>query len=80
MALRPEITLAEKNALGKLIGEWRGGGPAVMYLAPSDPDRTTFEALTKRGGWVEKTQDGGYKITQYGMNAFYVGKLVKEAT
>ncbi len=73
---RAELTYAEKAALGRLVGTYTTGGKALA-LAPSDPDRAVFDALTQRGGWVEKTSEGGYRITNYGMSAFYTGKLTK---
>ncbi len=73
---RPELTAREKWCLGRLVGAYTAASGA-LHLAPADPARETFEALTKRGGWVEKTEDGGYKVTNYGMSAFYNGRVVR---
>ncbi len=77
MNVRAEITHREKATLGRLMGAYVEGGKA-LHLAPSDPDTARFEALTRRGGWVKRTNDGGYQITQYGMDAFYTAKVVRE--
>lgn len=76
MITRPELTHVEKAALGKLMGAYTTGGKHLA-LAPSDPEHVIFDALCRRGGWVEKT-DQGYVITNYGMQAFYTGKILKE--
>ncbi len=72
---RPELTTRERSALGRLVGAYTTG--KSLHLAPADPSRATFDALMKRGGWVELDTDGGYRITNYGMNAFYTGKVVR---
>lgn len=75
-APRAEITAIEKSALGRLMGRFTtADGPLV--LAPADPERATFDALVGRGGWVTKSDEGGYTITNYGLSAFYTAKVVR---
>lgn len=73
--MRPELTVQEKAALGRLIASWQRN--ETLKLDPADPSRSVFEGLTKRGGWVELEPDGSFKITNYGMNAFYTGRIVR---
>lgn len=74
---RPELTVAEKRALGKLLAAYRSAKDWLV-LAPSDPTRALLDRLV--GTWVERSEDGArYRITNWGVNAFYRGRVVRES-
>lgn len=71
---RPELTVHQKLALGRLMGAYARGQDYVS-LEPSNPLRAVLDTMV--GSWVERAENGRYKITNYGMNAYYRGKIVK---